>query len=92
MPDTVWNGITMGKKVADYANTYDKVVVFPNFGVDGATAGAKTYYIDDISFGVIMPPSNLDTTIKKVIHGVYKLDNQLMLSLNTEELFNIEEN
>ena len=23
MPDTVWNGITEGKKVADYANTYD---------------------------------------------------------------------
>ena len=23
MPDTVWNGITVGKKVADYANTYD---------------------------------------------------------------------
>ena len=23
MPDTVWNGISMGKKIADYANTYD---------------------------------------------------------------------
>lgn len=50
-----------GTAAINYANTYDKVVVFPNFGVDGATAGAKTYYIDDISFGVIMPPSNLDT-------------------------------
>ena len=45
-----------GTAAINYANTYDKVVVFPNFGVDGATAGAKTYYVDDISFGMIMPP------------------------------------
>ena len=33
------------------AFTYNKVSIFFNFGVDGATAGAKTYYFDDISFG-----------------------------------------
>lgn len=45
-----------GTAAINYSNNYDKVVVFPNFGVDGATAGAKTYYVDDISFGMIMPP------------------------------------
>ena len=30
---------------------YDKVSIFFNFGVDGATAGAKTYYFDNMTFG-----------------------------------------
>ncbi len=32
------------------ANTYDKVVIFFNFGVDGMTAGQQTFYWDDVSF------------------------------------------
>jgi hypothetical protein len=40
-----------GTPALDINETYDVVVVFPNFGVDGATAGAQTYYIDDIMFG-----------------------------------------
>ncbi len=31
--------------------TYDKATIFFNFGVDGATAGEKTYYFDDVAFG-----------------------------------------
>ncbi len=31
--------------------TYDKATIFFNFGVDGATAGEKTYYFDDVVFG-----------------------------------------
>jgi hypothetical protein len=31
-------------------NTYDKASIFFNFGVAGATAGAKTYYFDDVVF------------------------------------------
>jgi|GEM_PF-1119641 len=34
----------------DLANTYDKASIFFNFGVTGATAGAKTYYFDDVAF------------------------------------------
>jgi len=30
---------------------YDKASIFFNFGVDGATAGEKTYYFDDLEFG-----------------------------------------
>ncbi len=40
-----------GTPVFDPAATYDKIVIFFNFGVDGATAGAQTYYFDDIAFG-----------------------------------------
>jgi Secretion system C-terminal sorting domain len=36
------------------ANTYDLLSIFFNFGVDGATAGAKTYYFDDVQFGTII--------------------------------------
>jgi hypothetical protein len=32
------------------ANTYDKATIFFNFGVNGATAGVKTYYFDDVIF------------------------------------------
>jgi len=39
-----------GTAAINYANTYDKLSIFPNFGTDGATAGAKTYYVDDIEF------------------------------------------
>ncbi|MGB0977792.1 MAG: T9SS type A sorting domain-containing protein [Croceimicrobium sp.] len=35
------------------ANTYDIISIFPNFGVDGATAGAKTYYVDDVVYGTL---------------------------------------
>lgn len=40
-----------GTPAIDYANTYDKVSIFFNFGTDGATAGEKTYYADDVVFG-----------------------------------------
>jgi hypothetical protein len=33
------------------AATYNKVSIFFNFGTDGATAGEKTYYFDDIDVG-----------------------------------------
>ena len=35
----------------DPAATYNKISIFFNFGTDGATAGEKTYYFDDIDVG-----------------------------------------
>ena len=35
----------------NFASTYDKASIFFNFGTDGATAGNKTYYWDDVEFG-----------------------------------------
>ena len=39
-----------GTSAINYANSYNMVSLFPNFGVDGPTAGAKTYYVDDVWF------------------------------------------
>ncbi len=38
----------MGTAALDVTATYNKISVFFNFGTDGATAGEKTYHIDDI--------------------------------------------
>jgi len=43
------NNVT-GTPAINYANTYDKISIFFNFGTDGATAGTKTYYADDVMF------------------------------------------
>ncbi len=43
MPDTVWNGITVGKKVADYANTYD--ILFAPHNSHGALAGWQAAHL-----------------------------------------------
>ncbi len=37
-----------GTAALNLANTYDKASIFFNYGVNGATAGEKTYYFDDI--------------------------------------------
>jgi len=34
--------------------TYNMASIFFNFGTDGATAGEKTYYFDDVKFGELM--------------------------------------
>jgi len=63
--DSTWETLTfdfsnqaMGTPAFDPAATYDKAVIFFNFGTDGATAGAKTYYWDDVAFAdsVATPP------------------------------------
>ena len=42
-----------GTAPIDLSYTYDKASIFFNFGTDGATAGEKTYYWDDVQFGGI---------------------------------------
>ncbi len=36
-----------------YSNTYNKLSIFPNYGVSGALAGEQTYYVSDVAFGTI---------------------------------------
>lgn len=43
MPDTVWNGISMGKKVADYANTYD--ILFAPHNSHGCLGGWQAAHL-----------------------------------------------
>ncbi len=40
-----------GTSALNLNNSYDKASVFFNFGVDGATAGEKTYFFDDLQMG-----------------------------------------
>lgn len=40
-----------GTAVINLSYYYNKVSIFFNFGVPGATAGEKTYYFDDVYFG-----------------------------------------
>jgi hypothetical protein len=40
-----------GTAALNLAYTYNKVSIYFNFGVTGATAGEKTYYFDDMAFG-----------------------------------------
>ncbi len=39
-----------GTAALNLATTYNKASVFFNFGTNGATAGARTYYLDDLAF------------------------------------------
>lgn len=53
-----------GTAAIDFNNTYDMLTIFYNFGVDGATAGAKTYYCDDVMMGSSNPPGTHNITFK----------------------------
>lgn len=41
----------MGTSVLNLNDNYDMLSIFFNFGTDGATAGQKIYYYDDVQFG-----------------------------------------
>ncbi len=41
-----------GTAALNPANTYDKLSIFFNFGTSGAMAGEKTYYWDEVRFGL----------------------------------------
>jgi hypothetical protein len=42
-----------GTAALNFSNAYNKLSIFPNFGVSGAAAGEKTYYVADVAFGSI---------------------------------------
>jgi hypothetical protein len=46
-----FNDEVSGTAVINLMNTYDMASIFFNFGTDGATAGEKIYYFDDVQMG-----------------------------------------
>ena len=56
-----------GTAAINFANTYNKASIFFNFGTDGATAGSKTYYFDDLIFSA--PPPSGDLVITAEVCG-----------------------
>ncbi|MEL6637757.1 MAG: fasciclin domain-containing protein [Bacteroidota bacterium] len=53
----------MNTAAIDFANTYDKITIFFNFGVTGAMAGEKTYFWDDVAFVAPPPLDQVDLPI-----------------------------
>ncbi len=55
-----------GTAALNLAYSYKKLTIFFNFGTTGATAGEKTYYFDDITFGssVVVPQLNMPVTFE----------------------------
>jgi len=51
-----------GTAALNLANTYDKISIFFNFGTPGSAAGEKTYYWDDVKFGVVVDVENLEAS------------------------------
>jgi 1,4-alpha-glucan branching enzyme len=53
----------MNTAAINYGFTYDKPSVFFNFGTDGATAGEKTYYFDELAFDeAVVEPQTYQVT------------------------------
>jgi len=48
------NNVT-GTPAIDFTQTYDLASIFFNFGTDGATAGTKVYYCDNIQMAAVAP-------------------------------------
>jgi hypothetical protein len=56
-----------GTAALDTVATYNKVSIFFNFGVTGATAGAKTYYFDDVTFDAFSAPISFQSPLQAVV-------------------------
>lgn len=46
-----------GTAALNMSQSYNKLSMFFNFGIDGATAGPKTFYLDDVEFGAGPAPT-----------------------------------
>ena len=77
-----FSNVAMGTAPYDPTQTFDKITIFFNFGVDGATAGEKTYYWDDVEFGErvtvvdIIVGSTVHTTLETAVIAA-QLDDDL---------------
>lgn len=55
-----------GTAALNLAFSYDKASIFFNFGTTGATAGEKTYYFDNVSFGAALSVNEFENSGLKV--------------------------
>ncbi|QOJ27502.1 MAG: T9SS type A sorting domain-containing protein [Ignavibacteriales bacterium] len=63
-----------GTAPLNLANNYNKASIFFNFGVNGATAGERTYYFDDMAFGLPVIPVELTSFTASVSGNVVNLN------------------
>jgi hypothetical protein len=63
-----------GTAPLNLAYNYNKVTIFFNFGVNGATAGEKTYYFDDVKFGLNIVPVEMTSFTGNVTNNIVNLN------------------
>lgn len=75
--------------------TYNMASIFFNFGTDGATAGEKTYYFDDVKFGANLT----NVTSQLEVHGLNVFPNPAInqwtitsesIDINSIEVFDLQ--
>ena len=55
-----------GTEALNYGYNYDKATIYFNYGTDGATAGSRTYYFDDLIFMDNVAPVNPDDVLNQI--------------------------
>ncbi|MBX7242721.1 MAG: T9SS type A sorting domain-containing protein, partial [Bacteroidia bacterium] len=58
-----FNNQASGTAAFDPTYPYDMASIFFNFGTDGATAGTKVYYFDDVMMATVTGPSQIDLPV-----------------------------
>jgi hypothetical protein len=61
-----FNNQAAGTAAFNPVSVYDKASIFFNFGVNGATAGEKTYYFDDVKFGAALGVNSFEASKVKM--------------------------
>ncbi|MGJ8592493.1 MAG: T9SS type A sorting domain-containing protein [Aquaticitalea sp.] len=73
-----------GTAALDVSYTFDMASIFFNFGTDGATAGEKIYYFDDVSFGAALSVSEFKNSEVKIFpnptHSQWTIQSKGMIS------------
>lgn len=69
-----------GTQAINYSYNYNKLSFFPNFGITGATAGEKVYYLGQVAFGTVTGASS---TINSINTGVFPNPNAGTFEINT---------
>ncbi len=72
-----------GTAPINFANSYNKASIFFNFGTTGAQAGEKTYYWDDMYFGVYTGVNDLNASNSNVSLYPNPADDYLYINSNT---------
>lgn len=72
-----------GTAALNLSKSYNKASIFFNFGTTGAQAGEKTYYWDDMYFGVYTDVSELYASVNNVSVYPNPAENNLYIRSNT---------
>jgi gas vesicle protein len=72
-----------GTAAINFTKSYNKASIFFNFGTTGAVAGEKTYYWDDMYFGVYTDVNELNASVNNASVYPNPAENNLYIRSNT---------